>query len=74
MRVSTSVTVRALIDERGRVAEATILRGSGQPAAFGFDETALRGVRSRRYRPAQRQGVPVAMWVIVRIDFRPPPP
>jgi TonB family protein len=74
MRISTSVTVRALVDERGRVTEATILRGSGQPAAFGFEDAALRGVRSRRYRPAQRQGVPVAMWVLVRIDFLPPSP
>ena len=74
MRISTSVTVRALVDERGRVSEAAILHPSGQPAAYGFDEAALKRVRSRRYRPARRQGLPVAIWVIVRIDFRPPPP
>jgi TonB family protein len=74
MRISTSVTVRALVDERGRVAEAAILHPSGQPAAYGFDEAALKRVRGRRYRPARRQGVPVAIWVIVRFEFRPPPP
>ena len=74
MRASASVTVRALVDERGRVTEAAILHASGQPASFGFDEAALKRVRSRRYRPARRQGVPVAIWVIVRVDFRPTSP
>jgi TonB family protein len=74
MRISTSVTVRALVDERGRVAEAAILHPSGQPAAYGFEDAALKVARGRRYRPARRQGVPVAIWVIVRIEFRPPSP
>jgi TonB family protein len=72
-RIATTVVVRALVDEQGRVAEATLIQPSGQPAALGFDEAALKRVRSRRYRPARRQGVPVAMWVLVRIDFKPPP-
>ncbi len=71
-RISTSVVVRALVDQQGRVAEATIIQPSGQAAELGFDEAALKRVRSRRYRPARRHDVPVAMWVIVRIDFRPP--
>ena len=73
-RISTSVVVRALVDEQGRVSEATVVRSSGQPPDFGFDEAALKRVRSRRYRPARRQDVPVPIWVVVRIDFRPIPP
>ena len=73
LRIATSVVVRALVDERGRVAETAVIHSSGQPAAFGFDEAALNRVKSRRYRPARRNDVPVAIWVIVRIDFRPPP-
>jgi serine/threonine-protein kinase len=72
-RISTTVVVRALVDAQGRVAEASIVQPSGQPAQLGFDEAALKRVRSRRYRPARRHDVPVAMWVLVRIDFKPPP-
>jgi TonB family protein len=72
-RITTSVVVRALVDAQGRVAEVTIIQPSGQPAGLGFDDAALKRVRSRRYKPARRHDVPVAMWVIVRIDFKPPP-
>ncbi len=72
-RISTSVVVRALVDEQGRVGEATVVQSSGQPPEFGFDEAALKRVRSRRYRPARRHDVPVPIWVLVRVDFRPPP-
>jgi TonB family protein len=73
VRISTWVTGRALVDERGRVTEATVIRSSGQPAVYGFDEAALRRVKSRRYRPARRNDAAVPIWVIVRVDFRPPP-
>ncbi len=75
LRLSTTVTVvvRALIDETGRVTETSISQGSGHPAEIGFDEAALRRVRSRKYRPARRDDVPVPIWVIIRVEFRPPP-
>jgi TonB family protein len=72
-RIRASVVVRALVDETGRVTEAALVQPSGQPPEYGFDEAALKRVRSRRYRPARRNGAPVAIWVVVRIDFRPPP-
>jgi TonB family protein len=56
------------------VTDVAIVQPSGQPAELGFDDAALKRVRSRRYRPARRHDVPVAMWVIVRIEFRPPGP
>ncbi len=71
-RISASVVVRALVDPQGHVTDVAIFQPSGQPAEFGFDEAALKRVRSRRYRPARRHDVPVAMWVFVRIDFKPP--
>jgi TonB family protein len=72
-RITTVVVVRALVDERGRVVEAVVAQPSGQPPEFGFDEAALKRVRSRRYQPARRHDVPVPIWVIVRVEFRPPP-
>jgi TonB family protein len=71
-RISASVVVRALVDPQGRVMDVAIVQPSGQPAELGFDDAALKRVKSRRYRPARRHDVPVGMWVIVRIDFRPP--
>jgi TonB family protein len=67
------VVVRALVDETGRVAEASVTQPSGQPADLGFDEAALKRVRSRKYRPARRHDVAVPIWVVVRVEFRPPP-
>jgi TonB family protein len=72
-RISATVVVRALVDAQGRITDVGIVQPSGQPE-FGFDEAALKRVKSRRYRPARRHDLPVAMWVIVRIDFRPPGP
>jgi protein TonB len=72
-RLAAVVVVRALVDETGRVAEATIAQSSGQPADYGFDEAALKRVRSRKYRPARRHDVAVPIWVVVRVEFRPPP-
>ena len=71
-RISTSVVIRALVDEQGRVAETAVVQPSGQPPEYGFDEAALKRVRSRKYRPARRNGVPVAIWVEVRMEFKPP--
>ena len=73
-RIATTVVVvvRALIDETGRVTEASITQASGQAPEMGFDEAALKRVRSRKYRPARRHDVPVPIWVIIRVEFRPP--
>jgi TonB family protein len=68
------VVVRALVDETGRVVEATITQPSGQPAEYGFDEAALKRVRSRKYRPARRHDTAVPYWIGIRVVFRPPPP
>jgi TonB family protein len=73
-RLSAVVVVRALVDETGRVVEAAITQPSGQPAAYGFDDAALKRVRSRKYRPARRHDAAVPIWVVVRVEFRPPPP
>ena len=73
-RLATTVVVvvRALIDETGRVTEAAITQASGQPPEMGFDDAALKRVRSRKYRPARRHDIPMPIWVVIRVEFRPP--
>jgi len=72
-RLSASVVIRALVDESGKVSEATVTQASGQPLDYGFEHAALTRVKSRKYRPARRNEVPVPIWVVVRVEFRPPP-
>jgi TonB family protein len=72
-RLSAVVVVRALVDETGKISEAAVTQASGQPLDYGFEQAALRRVKGRKYRPARRNDVPVPIWVVVRVEFRPPP-
>jgi periplasmic protein TonB len=60
------VVIRAVIDERGRITEARLLRGI-DPA---LDEAALAAIRRWRFRPATRFGKPVRVNYILSVDFR----
>jgi protein TonB len=62
------VTVRVLVDERGRVQEA---QRQGDEAGLGFDEAALDVARRSNYQPATKQGVQVKMWTTMKITFAP---
>jgi TonB family protein len=67
LRVEGSVLVGALVDEKGRVTETKILEPSGY--RVGFEEAAVRQVKTRQYRPATKNGVPVKIRVAVRVKF-----
>lgn len=60
-----TVTLRLAIDEHGELQEAEILEGAG----YGFDEEALRAIRASSFRPAVRNGQPVASWALLPIRF-----
>jgi len=62
-----TVQVEALVDEKGMVAEARV-RESSTPG-LGFEDAALRQVRTRRYEPGTKNGVPVRVWIVVRVNF-----
>jgi len=63
------VEVSARVDETGRVTEVNVVRVN--PKRLGFEESALAHVRSRKYRPATRDGVPVPVWVSIVVDYKP---
>jgi outer membrane biosynthesis protein TonB len=42
-------------------------------AGFGLDEATTETVRQMHFRPAMRNGSPVAMRVLLRYNFRKPP-
>jgi protein TonB len=67
LRVEGSVLVEALVDEKGRVIDTKVVAPSGY--RVGFEEAAVRQVKTRQYRPATKDGVPVKIWVSVRVKF-----
>ena len=67
MGIEGRVRVRVLVGENGKVQEATLDRSSGESA---LDESALEAVRTWRFEPARRNGVPVRAWAIVPVEFK----
>jgi TonB family protein len=56
------------IDSEGGVREVSIVRWAG----FGLDEEVASTVRRMHFRPAEREGEPVAVRVLLRYNFRRP--
>lgn len=61
-----TVTIRVFINTAGRAEQAEIRHSSGYTR---LDESALATVKSWRFVPRQRNGVPEAMWFNVPIRF-----
>ncbi len=60
------VVLRVLVQEDGSVAEVRILSPSGNPV---FDRAAMEAAAAWRFRPATRDGVPIAAWAIIPVRF-----
>ncbi len=70
-RAEAEATVDALvgIGADGEVADVRVVRWAG----FGLDEEVVATVRRMHFRPAQRDGEPVPVRVLLRYNFRKPP-
>jgi TonB family protein len=64
------VELTALVDEKGNVADVAIVTPAGGRA--GLNEAATESVKRRKYRPATKDGVPVRVWIQVRVRFELP--
>jgi polysaccharide chain length determinant protein (PEP-CTERM system associated) len=69
-RLEGAVQLNVLVDETGNVVVTQIVAGAG--GRSGLNEAAVSSVRGRRYRPATKDGVPVKVWMPVRVQFRLP--
>ena len=71
-RAEAEATVDAVVDldEAGEVVRVEIERWAG----FGLDEEVEATVRRMHFRPAARDGRPVPSRVLLRYNFRRPPP
>jgi TonB family protein len=69
-RVEGTVELNVLVDEKGNVADATVVTPAGGRA--GLTEAAIENVKHRHYRAATKDGVPVRVWLSVRVRFELP--
>jgi len=63
-----TVDVQVELDAEGEVSNVEVVRWAG----FGLDEATVATVRQLHFRPAQRDGQPVPMRVLLRYNFRKP--
>jgi protein TonB len=67
LRLEGTVELKALVDETGAVENAQLV--SAPESRLGFGEAAIDYVRKWRFRPATKDGVPVKVWLPIRIKF-----
>lgn len=68
MRITGTILVSALIDERGNVIKTAVIRGVKGP--FGFNEASEEAVKQWRFKPATKDGVNVKVWKQIPISFQ----
>ncbi|HEV2247053.1 MAG TPA: TonB family protein, partial [Terriglobia bacterium] len=66
-QVTGTVTFAVVVDAAGNVAE---VKQISKPLGQGLDESALRTIRSWKFKPGTRNGVPVPVRVMAKITFR----
>lgn len=66
--IQATVEIEADIDAEGRVGATSIVRWAG----FGLDEAVEDVVRKMNWRPAYRDGRPLATRILLRYNFRKP--
>jgi len=64
-KIEGSVTMAIVIDKKGDVIDAQLVKGLG----YGLDENAIVAVKVWKYRPAERNGEPVAVKMEVTVDY-----
>jgi vitamin B12 transporter len=69
-RLEATVVLRILVGPDGSVSEAEVV----EPAGSGFDEAARDALLRSRFKPASKDGSPVAARILYRYEFRLPPP
>lgn len=68
--VEATVDVLVDVDADGEVREVQIARWAG----FGLDESTIATVKQMHFFPAMRNGAAIPMRVLLRYNFRKPPP
>jgi protein TonB len=67
LNVSGEVEVKFLVDEKGNVSKAQILKSGPEGI---FDESVLKAIPSWRFSPGKVGGHAVSTWVVMTIEFK----
>lgn len=67
-RARPVIVCRLLVDEKGRVAEASVLEPREDRRAY--EAVALEAVKGYRFTPGEREGVRVPTWVTWKVEFQ----
>ena len=59
------VLLQSVIDAHGNVTRVQVVKGLG----MGLTESAIESVQQFKYRPATRNGEPVAVYMLMRVNF-----
>lgn len=62
--IQGTVLIRVLVGRDGQVEKMTILRG-----VEGLNDDALKAASTARFKPALKGGRPVAVWMVVPLEF-----
>lgn len=61
------VWIKAYVDKQGIVRNAEAVK-CDRPG-YGFEEAALEAAHENKYKPATREGKPVALWITYAVEF-----
>lgn len=64
-KIEGTVTLAIVINKKGDVVDAKVVKGIG----YGLDENAIIAVKEWKYKPAEKDGEPVAVKMEVTMDF-----
>lgn len=64
-RIEGEVALMIVVNEKGDVTEAKVTKGLG----YGLDENAVEAVKVWRYKPAEKDGEPIAVKMEVTTSF-----
>jgi TonB family protein len=66
LHTTGSVVVRVLVTAEGRAENITIIKFLDRH----LDEAAVEAIRKWKFKPATRDGKPVAVWTTIQVSFR----
>jgi len=64
-KINGSVVISLLVSEEGLPTEVHVVRSLG----YGLDEKAVQAVRQYRFRPAMKNGKPIAQHISIEVSF-----
>jgi protein TonB len=65
-KVGGTVTLSLVIEKDGTPSHVRVIKGIG----YGLDEKAIAAVQQYRFKPAMRDGEPVATQINIQVNFK----